>query len=144
MEQQKQTEVSKTLESKVRIYLQACEIQRENAQKNKSINVQKDESKSYILTYMKTNHHACIPIEGKYIVLKNKNTKRAMNNEFLRECFNSFLHKHMNQPPGPLGDRFALFCTTMQTEFSTNSDDIVIEHTIPIAIRLSQLCDLAT
>ena len=136
----KQADVAKYFESKVKFYLQACEVQHENSQKNKTISAQKDESKTYILNYMKSNRLTCIPVDNKFLVLKTKTTKHPMNGEFLRECFNAFVQKQngTTQILGQ-GERFAQFCAAMQSELSSSSFDINIEASMPICMRLNNV-----
>jgi hypothetical protein len=135
---EKQAEIAKYFEAKVKFFLQASDVQHENAQKNKTINAQKEESKTFIMNYMKSNRLTCLPVDGKFLVLKTKNTKHSMNAEFLRECFNAFVQKQTS-PTQILGngERFAQFCAAMQNELSSSSFDISIEQTMPICMRLS-------
>ena len=120
-------------EQAVKLFIQACEVQRDNAAKNKIVTAQKDNAKGVLLDYLIQSKQTFVSCDGKYIVLKPKINKPSLNAAFIAGCYRQFNQKITTRPiQEQEAETFGRYCTSLQTELSEHSQEISLSTSRPI------------
>ena len=126
--------MSMTTEYAVKLFVQTCNVQRENTSKNKIVTSQKDSAKSILLEYFIQSKQSFIAIDGKYIILKHKTTKPPLNAEFIAACYRRYHEAVLKRPllQEHEAENFARYCSSMQADLSKQDTDIILSDSRPI------------
>ncbi len=122
-------------ERDVEKFAEAVRIAKQNSTKAKRVNSMIQSTKPEALEFMKKSQRTfMVTSAGEYVVLKQKNKRPPMNDEFIATSFIKFLQQK-NVPCTPTaGDEFIKYMHAIQNEHSVSTTNVeVVTDRVPVS-----------